>query len=227
MDILIISKSYTTSNLIIHYLKTTLSHIRTCQMGIQNVGSIHGDFNFAILDTSDLQGDLTGLLLHIESHITGGKSSIIIISNNQSFYTTSGYTIFPPNGDLEIFHTLLRASKKKGTSENHQKSIEIKDLLSLPLPTYPSKLARLSRKQCEVFKLLLTDLSSDSIEKELYIARSTLKTHISNIYKKIEVSSRNELTSKYRYLLEEIETLKVIQDNEESIYEQNYHRVCS
>ncbi len=196
-------------------------------MGVHNAGSIQGTFNFIILDTTELQGDITGLLVHIEKHIQGeDKSSIILFTGNQTFYTTSGYTIFPPNGDLDILHILLDGKKKKKVHENFTNSIEINDLLNLPLPTHPPQLNKLSPKLSDVFKLLLTDLSTEAMENKLFIANSTLKTHIGKVYRIMNVNSRNELNMKYRYIIDEIEALKVIQDDEESTHEQNLDWVC-
>ena len=50
----------------------------------------------------------------------------------------------------------------------------------------------LSKRELEVLRLLTTDLSSTAIAQELYISTNTVRTHIKNIYSKLNVHSRDE-----------------------------------
>ena len=54
----------------------------------------------------------------------------------------------------------------------------------------------LTPKEKEVAKLILSKKKNKEIACELYVELSTIKTHINSIYKKLEVSSRKELTDK-------------------------------
>lgn len=56
-----------------------------------------------------------------------------------------------------------------------------------------AKVKTLSRKEREVLDLILRRKSNQEISDELYISLSTLKTHINRIYKKLEVSRRQEI----------------------------------
>ena len=54
----------------------------------------------------------------------------------------------------------------------------------------------LTLRQKEVYDLIIAGKSNKEITSELYIEQSTLKTHINQIYKKLNISSRRELRSK-------------------------------
>ena len=58
-----------------------------------------------------------------------------------------------------------------------------------------SKLAELSLRQREVFDLILNGNSNKEITTKLHIELSTLKTHINQIYKILEIKSRRETKS--------------------------------
>ena len=48
----------------------------------------------------------------------------------------------------------------------------------------------LTKRELEVLRLLTTDLSTKEIAEELNITWATSRTHIKNIYAKLEVNSR-------------------------------------
>ncbi|WP_374285664.1 response regulator [Lactococcus sp.] len=52
----------------------------------------------------------------------------------------------------------------------------------------------LSKRELEVLKVLATGLSNQEIADELYISLKTVKTHVSNIFNKLEVSDRTQAT---------------------------------
>ena len=58
-----------------------------------------------------------------------------------------------------------------------------------------SKLSDLSPRQKEVFDLILKGKSNKEITAQLHIELSTLKTHINQIYKILEIKSRRETKS--------------------------------
>lgn len=62
--------------------------------------------------------------------------------------------------------------------------------------------ANLTKRELQIFKRLLKGASNLDISEELFISESTVKTHIYNIYKKLEVTSRKEAIRKAAYLSE-------------------------
>jgi DNA-binding CsgD family transcriptional regulator len=60
-----------------------------------------------------------------------------------------------------------------------------------------SKLNRLSKREKELLPLLLSNKTNKAICEELFIAQSTLKSHINRINKKLGVKNRQELTALY------------------------------
>jgi len=65
------------------------------------------------------------------------------------------------------------------------------------LKNYP-ELARLSKREFEVFAQLLTDKTQTQIAEELYISHSSVHFHCKNIYKKLDINSRKQLLIKYK-----------------------------
>jgi len=59
-----------------------------------------------------------------------------------------------------------------------------------------SKLSDLTSRQKEVYDLIVSGKSNKEIMASLFIEQSTLKTHINQIYKKLDISSRKELKSR-------------------------------
>ena len=56
----------------------------------------------------------------------------------------------------------------------------------------------LSKREIDVFKLLLEGKRRKDIAEELFVTESTIKKHSSNIYKKLGVENRKELLSKIK-----------------------------
>jgi LuxR family maltose regulon positive regulatory protein len=54
----------------------------------------------------------------------------------------------------------------------------------------------LSQRELEVLRLLMTELSALEIADELVVSVSTVRSHIKNIYGKLDVHSRHEAVVK-------------------------------
>lgn len=55
----------------------------------------------------------------------------------------------------------------------------------------------LSNREMEVFKEIVAERSNKEIMEKLFIEKSTLKTHINQIYRKLEVENRQKLIRIY------------------------------
>jgi LuxR family maltose regulon positive regulatory protein len=51
---------------------------------------------------------------------------------------------------------------------------------------------QLTERELEVLRLLYTELSISEFGKQLYVAPSTVESHIKSVYRKLGVSSRKE-----------------------------------
>ena len=56
----------------------------------------------------------------------------------------------------------------------------------------------LTSQEETVAELILNDKSNKEIATELFISLNTVKTHIRNLYAKLEVSNRGEFVEKYK-----------------------------
>lgn len=57
---------------------------------------------------------------------------------------------------------------------------------------FDKKINLLTKRQKEIFDLILKEKSNKEIMKELYIELSTLKTHINHIYKTLQITNRKQ-----------------------------------
>jgi DNA-binding CsgD family transcriptional regulator len=78
-------------------------------------------------------------------------------------------------------------------------------LFALTVYLFSSKLKRnkkenheLSKQELNIKKLILEGKSNKDIAEDLFISLSTVKTHITNIYNKLNVSNRTELITKFK-----------------------------
>ena len=62
--------------------------------------------------------------------------------------------------------------------------------MSAALAVSEASPAGLSQRELDVVRYLPTSLSSTQIAAGLYISQNTLKSHVSSIYRKLEVSDR-------------------------------------
>ena len=58
----------------------------------------------------------------------------------------------------------------------------------------------LSEREIEVLELIANGYSNKEIADTLYIALSTVKSHINNIYRKLDVSKRTQAVARAREL---------------------------
>jgi len=78
----------------------------------------------------------------------------------------------------------------------------LQNMLSRQNETNNSKLDELSKRQREVFGLILEGKSNKEITAKLHIELSTLKTHINQLYKILEIKSRKEIKQVDKEIIE-------------------------
>jgi DNA-binding CsgD family transcriptional regulator len=74
----------------------------------------------------------------------------------------------------------------------------------------------LSPRETEIFSLLMLGKKRAEIEKECHLSEGTVKTHISNIYKKLDVHSKQEMRQLYEKRLVSIGRINTDDRNAES-----------
>lgn len=79
----------------------------------------------------------------------------------------------------------------RAVAKNEERSIE--DVCAELSQTY-----RLTSREAEVLGLLMRGRSGPQISEELFLSKSTVKTHTYNIYKKMDVHTRAELMARQR-----------------------------
>jgi LuxR family maltose regulon positive regulatory protein len=98
--------------------------------------------------------------------------------------------------------SLLRDRIRHGT--RHRAFVgELLDALAnpdRPRTTIPAVLEPLTDRELAVLRFLPTRLSNPEIAAELFISSNTVKTHLRNIYRKLDVERRNEAVARARAL---------------------------
>ena len=77
-------------------------------------------------------------------------------------------------------------------------SIKIREQSKLKSDANTAQNDELSERQKEVYDLIISGKTNKEIINELFIDQSTLKSHINQIYKKLNIKSRRELKSKLK-----------------------------
>jgi LuxR family maltose regulon positive regulatory protein len=120
-----------------------------------------------------------------------------------------------PEGYIRLFvdegepmERLLRHAVSRGTAAGY--ASKLLDCFDIPRPEGVQDLAYhppaqplvepLSERELEVLRLLNTDLSSTDMAEELIISVNTVRTHIRNIYSKLDVHSRYEAIARAKEL---------------------------
>lgn len=77
-------------------------------------------------------------------------------------------------------------------------SDEIKEHSKIRSEGFDVQLNELTERQREVYDLIISGKTNKEIMSELFIEQSTLKSHINQIYGKLNIKSRSELKSKLK-----------------------------
>jgi LuxR family maltose regulon positive regulatory protein len=85
-------------------------------------------------------------------------------------------------------------SKDAGERIKDESRMDLHPSSSIPQPLFEP----LSEREIEVLRLIAAGLSNREIATEIVVAVSTVKTHINNIYRKLDVSSRTRAVAKAR-----------------------------
>ena len=75
-------------------------------------------------------------------------------------------------------------------------SNRIKQSSTEPNQDFNSLLSELTSRQKEVYELIVAGKTNKEIMADLFIEQSTLKSHINQLYKKLNIKNRKELKSK-------------------------------
>lgn len=109
-------------------------------------------------------------------------------------------------GLIAVFFTILGAWIATQLIKPQIQTIVIEKEIHAPVPfeftvdTKELEKLQLSRREYEVLQLLVKGHSNASIAAALYLSLSTIKTHVSNIFLKMDVKSRTQAVEKARRL---------------------------
>lgn len=99
---------------------------------------------------------------------------------------------------------LIKTALAQGLESQFARSLldifEDRPVRSIQAQKIPIMIDSLSERELEILRFLISDIPVPEIAAELHIAVSTLRTHIKNIYSKLNVHSRFEAVSKGRDL---------------------------
>jgi DNA-binding CsgD family transcriptional regulator len=109
-------------------------------------------------------------------------------------------------GLIAIFFTILGVWVATQLAKPKIQTVIVEKEIYVPLPDDSTlneaelKKLNLSHREYEILQLLAKGYSNAEIAKSLYLALSTVKTHVSNIFVKMEVKSRAQAIEKSKRL---------------------------
>jgi LuxR family maltose regulon positive regulatory protein len=113
-----------------------------------------------------------------------------------------------PEGYIHLFidkgapmMDLLRYARSRGISVNYvSRLLETSRVSVPPSAEFQTSPEFLSERELEVLCLIAAGMSNRRIAEELVIGQGTVKTHINNIYRKLDVQSRTQALARAREL---------------------------
>ncbi|OZV70545.1 helix-turn-helix domain-containing protein [Winogradskyella aurantia] len=127
------------------------------------------------------------ILSSIAISIRGSDGDVKLVLHNYPVLITLLIT-----ASLFLVAIYFQINEKKFLSLSSQ----IKDLSKDKSAELSPLIDELTERQREVYYLIISGKTNKEIITELFIEQSTLKTHINQIYKKLNIKSRRELKSK-------------------------------
>jgi LuxR family maltose regulon positive regulatory protein len=118
-------------------------------------------------------------------------------------------TLAEPEGYVRTFvdegepmARLLRRALSQGIAPNYVARLlaAFDEEVELTSPAMESLIEPLSEREMEVLRLIVAGLSNPEIAEELFIAVSTVKSHVNHIYGKLGVKSRTQAVARAREL---------------------------
>lgn len=127
------------------------------------------------------------ILSSIAISIRGSDGDVKLVLHNYPVLITLLIT-----ASLFLVAIYFQINEKKFLSLSSQ----IKDLSKDKGAELSTLVDELTERQREVYDLIISGKTNKEMITELFIEQSTLKTHINQIYKKLNIKSRRELKSK-------------------------------
>jgi DNA-binding CsgD family transcriptional regulator len=118
--------------------------------------------------------------------IRGGDGEVRLVLQDYPFLIT--LLISVSLGLVAVYFQINKRNISNLSSQIKQQSENSKEYIAL--------IDELTERQRSVYDLIVSGKTNKEIMSELFIEKSTLKTHINQIYRKLNIKSRRELKSK-------------------------------
>ncbi len=129
------------------------------------------------------------VLSSIAISIRGSDGEVKLVLHNYPVLITLLITV-----SLFLIAIYFQINKKKISNLSNQ----IKEQSKFKDDGIDALIDGLTERQREVYALIISGKTNKEIMTELFIEQSTLKSHINQIYRKLDVKSRRELKSKIK-----------------------------
>ena len=108
---------------------------------------------------------------------------------------TEGYcrSFLDENGSMQA---LLKEAKEQNKYPECCSALLLDSSNNKPITSFDGSIEPLSQRELQILRLLKTRLTVVEIAGEIYVSVNTIKTHLKNIYSKLNVHTRNEAIQK-------------------------------
>lgn len=121
------------------------------------------------------------MLIRTHAPVTSSIERTVVVGNDRFHCLLKPCMLTGLSTDIHTLY-VLRISKETDAGAS--------------MPASMVKQYQLTNREKEIVDLLISGFGTEQISKTLYISRNTVKNHVSNIFRKMEVGSRIELLGK-------------------------------
>jgi DNA-binding NarL/FixJ family response regulator len=158
--------------------------------------------NILLIDTNLIDLNLPEILISIREKSPQTRVLVMLYNLDEELIVNaismgaSGYLKPPTNGD-QLIRAIKAISRGEIWAERRIMAKVVSRLLSLlpPAKIKPVLKGKLTKREEEIMDLVIQGLRNKQISNELFISESTVKAHLVNIFRKLGVNNRFQLTN--------------------------------
>lgn len=172
---------------------STLSRVKTTLLDNIGVGCILMDKDFHILDCNDLATYATSIVLDSDSGESVSDQIMRLFPDvrQPARLQRSGYTLtINPYREIGYYGKVEQYYSLMFTKDSSRGKMRLEESSQFPFSS-------LSPRELEVLEAFAQGMEYKDISQQLFISEGTLRTHLKNIYRKLNITNQRKLIYEY------------------------------